>query len=346
MSPVRDLHLLTHRFYTDVDCLEDLLPRHYFDKRVDVVVPDDPDVPVTSPGDPGAPGSDPGNPSSDPPGNSPAIGDPNAPAGDPGSSDSNPPPIGAPQSQPPSDPAPALDPSDPRAGAVANSAKPINKLNSAISSNVKDSDVKDWSTHYDDRSNGQVQALQNGDPKASIYAKDIKLGLNTQYKEINLYSKAPGSSRSVSDALYSKDDNAIIAKMSYNTEDKNAPADKIPNSALLFKNWKDTAGSDANVKNLKYVVRTQIGNTDTQNVIMQALKTTPGALNKKVMPWKGYASWGPDDVNYKAMAGTDNGRSSFNLLANYHQELGDLKVTRIHAWLSGGDYVMALEFGH
>lgn len=227
---------------------------------------------------------------------------------------------------------------------ITASDKPINAQNRAIADKANDKPTVDWSSKYkaDENKDAELGELAY---RESLFSY-LKLEETTQYRHIKLNSKIKAVTdearpKPANEALYSKEDKVIIAKNSWAKFD--GSKDRLTWNQLVFKNWKDVAGSD--VGKLKWIVRDTINNWDTLSVINKALSKA-GKDPDKPFSHEQVGVFEPSDESFKALAGTDNGKGPFYMLANYHKELGDLKVVRIHTWGDDGVYFIVLELGH
>ncbi|KAL9618394.1 MAG: hypothetical protein Q9160_006902 [Pyrenula sp. 1 TL-2023] len=231
---------------------------------------------------------------------------------------------------------------------VADSKKIIEVQDKAIADKTPDVPTKEWKDKYTADKDETIE-LKDVNPPAA-YSSFFGLKSTSHYKHLKLISKKPSPNAGpftnvVHEGLYSKEDQAIIAKQSYANRDAWPKDQRVKWYEFAFKNWLDTAGA-TEAKKLKWVVRDNIQNGETKYAIKRALER--GGPSK--VDANGHGVFVPNDEEFKALAAGDNGRGVFYLTGRYHQQLGDLKVVKIHAWKVpdefDGKYYMALELGH
>ena len=312
-------------------------------------------------GDPGAGAGGGGDGPNDSSGNPPAIGSDQAGSGDGASSGGGgkPPAVGSDQcarsvGKRCGDTAPARQPTQQQenawVSAKTDSAAAIKAQNDAVGNkNTPDSQLKDWTKAYKTQEDkpGALEDLfrkeGGGSPK---YTSELKLNPSSNYRYLKFWSndEAPNwmqdpGTRTVHEAYYGKADGAVIAKTSYAKADGTQGGNRMKWYEFAAKAWSDTPGGDT--KQLKWIARDDVRGPESRDAIDAALiKSGKG---------NGPAKFAPNDPNFQALAGTDNGRGPFYLTGRFHNMLGDREVKFIHAWKDpdGKDfkYYMALEIG-
>ncbi|KAL9620228.1 MAG: hypothetical protein Q9160_005237 [Pyrenula sp. 1 TL-2023] len=229
---------------------------------------------------------------------------------------------------------------------ITASEKPIDAQNKAIADKANDAPTMDWSGKYKANINepGKLRDLAY---RPSFF-EYFKLKESSRFQDIRIISREttdppPPENKPVHEALYGKDDKVIIAKQSWRDSDAYSNAERLKWYQITFKNWRDLAGRDAG--KLKWIIRDTISNTETRTVISKALSKANIDPDRPFSK-KQVAVFEPSDESFKALAGTDNGRGVFYMLGRYHNEMGNLKVVKIHVWADDGPYFMALELGH
>lgn len=158
------------------------------------------------------------------------------------------------------------------------------------------------------------------------------------------------SENPISVILTSEKQRTLIAQKSFNDHypPRFPEKDKIPQSELWFQQWK--AEAPKSIPSLKYNIRQNIQNQDTQRVIEDANKNlNDGKLvtHKKVtfdptVEVKPGAA-NPQKDAFMALAQTDNGRALFRMLSDHKQDFQGLKVVKVHTWtwneIDAKDYI-------
>jgi len=122
-------------------------------------------------------------------------------------------------------------------------------------------------------------------------------------------------------------------------------------SEMVMDNWRQVA-SDA-VGDLKFMVRDNIGTTETQDAINAAITrvTAGGKGDANAMQTFRRTAEGDELAGYQLIAGTVHGERVLKMLKDYHGELGNLKIDAFHVFRPGttggpsGQYSIVIEFG-
>ncbi|SRR6266536_3976453 len=115
--------------------------------------------------------------------------------------------------------------------------------------------------------------------------------------------------------------------------DKFPPADLLYHSELPSQRWKVEPGGDST--KLKYVVVAQIQNRDTPNVINNARALVAGPSTQTANHEVTFMAVSQNDAEqqaFYALAGTENCKFVFRVLADHHIELNGLKFVAVHTW--------------
>ncbi|KAH7419225.1 hypothetical protein BKA64DRAFT_699260 [Cadophora sp. MPI-SDFR-AT-0126] len=107
-------------------------------------------------------------------------------------------------------------------------------------------------------------------------------------------------------------------------------------SQAAFGAWEYQAGSrDVEISSLRYVIRSWVTNTETQNQVVEALRgigrtSIPGVANREVFS---RTSTDQAEVDgFYAILGTPNGASTGFLVATHKEKLGIKRVASITVW--------------
>jgi hypothetical protein len=203
--------------------------------------------------------------------------------------------------------------------------------------------------------------------------QQLGLDANKKYSEIAVIPQAdawkiglrfPKNPRNlISQNLYSNEQHTIVAGSNFAKHDPYRPVDEdgkaVPyagdkngnkqgmrSSEMMFQNWKGVAGEGTS--QLQWVIRQKVTNEGGMRVIDRAYKD----LN--LDPKQGSVTIKKEDLEndpakkslYLAIAGTDNARSTFQMVKDHHAELGNVKGIDITIWSGLGGvapYSMALE---
>lgn len=86
--------------------------------------------------------------------------------------------------------------------------------------------------------------------------------------------------------------------------------------------WTDTYGDEMKASGVKYIVRSQIINKDTQEIIMRARRILrPDAQDPEVVSMEINSANQAEKEMFEALAGSDNGRTVFRMFADHHNLL-------------------------
>lgn len=146
------------------------------------------------------------------------------------------------------------------------------------------------------------------------------------------------SSNAISAVLTSKDQSTLI--VAHNWTERYYPgvseSDKIPESEFWFQQWKVQAPNA--ISTLKYNVRQNIVETETQKVILDTNKNKNGeAKLKSQVTFSSTAAPKADGTNpekdgFMALAQTHYGKTIFKMLTDHKKEFKGLNVVKVHTW--------------
>ncbi|KAL5314933.1 hypothetical protein ACEPPN_017583 [Leptodophora sp. 'Broadleaf-Isolate-01'] len=132
---------------------------------------------------------------------------------------------------------------------------------------------------------------------------------------------------------HNKDQQAMVVTDTFN--DKLGEGFQMENlvfhSEFIFQGWKAAPGGD--VSRLKYVTVAQVQNTFSPAVITDARASmTPTPVAGEKVTFSAAAQSDAELQGFFAIAGTDNGKFLFRMLADHHNEMNGLKVIAVHTW--------------
>lgn len=147
----------------------------------------------------------------------------------------------------------------------------------------------------------------------------------------------------VSKSYHNKDQRTIIVSDSFNDElPDNFPADQqIFHSEFWFQAWKkETGPAVADISRLKYVVRSNIYNTETKNIIRDGRAAVGGADPKMYIIRIDSTVDAEKDV-FNALAGSKNGKQVFRMLTDHSGDFNKKTVLEVHVYdgITTGDNV-------
>ncbi len=221
----------------------------------------------------------------------------------------------------------------------AKGVKAATRLEEAITNNERDKIYRPWDEKYKEEFNMYSK------PIAESLFTDLGLNSYALWRTVALQSKSTTAHLdTVWGCSFSTAQKAILASWSIRQADENQGEDRLPWSELTFQRWKGMAG--AGVADLKWVLRQGVVNPDTVSIMTEAHA-------RLLYSESGHAVFNPSKENptmkeaFSALAGTDNGKGVFYMLADHHRELRNLRVVKIHTWpaANGRPPSMALELG-
>lgn len=244
----------------------------------------------------------------------------------------------------------------------ANAVTQQNKLDDAITHNLADTGSKDnIELKYDRISQkGEVTPIlpisgRNAWFSAKEFGMDNDLSWTRSViknKQENLNTIGESNRPPILITFENPEKGAILVSKSSNKEEDIFVTDPddmsdLPTrwSDMTMDNWRTTAGP-ANVKNLKWIFRDNIVNSD------EDLPSTE-ALIDKALQLKGEGEVGPIEFPaqstgiikdaYNALAGSIHVDRVVKMLADHHIELGDLTIESIWVLKGDGEYNLAIQ---
>ncbi|PVH81487.1 hypothetical protein DL98DRAFT_587401 [Cadophora sp. DSE1049] len=106
---------------------------------------------------------------------------------------------------------------------------------------------------------------------------------------------------------------------------------KIFHSEFIFQGWKAAAGD--NVAKLQNVVVAQIRNNNTRRIIKYARTSiTKTSIAGQKVTFTAAAHNDAELQGFFALAGTENGKMVFRMLADHHNEMNERRIVAVHTW--------------
>ncbi|KAL7628438.1 hypothetical protein AAE478_002641 [Parahypoxylon ruwenzoriense] len=196
-------------------------------------------------------------------------------------------------------------------------------------------------------------------PNNGDYLKEFGIqGTNKETWKARLIYKDNGESSKKAPIVETTQDieqGAIAVKQSWNKE--RDPSPKAPWTQMVMDNWRSTSGDK--VKDLKYMIRDNIQEIDTRDssgivlntpVAIREAYSKMGANTHNSLTLNPKSTKADEVAAYELMAAQTHVARVLQLLKDYHQELGNLRITKIHLTHVDHDvarsYNIVIEFGH
>lgn len=223
---------------------------------------------------------------------------------------------------------------------TANGNKAIARQDGAIRYNPEDLSKPSWKTKYQEDPAKTVDVTEAG--PAGLF-KAIGLSPKAEYTRLTEFTDK--NNKPVHQCSYNKDQKSIIADSNFRKKDNNPPEEQLLWSELTFQRWKEIAGDD--VAQLKFVIRQHIVNKGSVNTLEEAYNKLGIPPNKKAEFYPSSDNPAMDNA-FRTLAGTDNAKGVFYMMADHHRELQNLKVVKIHTWFQSWESwpAIVLELGH
>ncbi|TGO46323.1 hypothetical protein BCON_0331g00070 [Botryotinia convoluta] len=181
-------------------------------------------------------------------------------------------------------------------------------------------------------------------PKLADTFKGPELGLSGEpsFTVLNWDSvklKAGREYRNVNHGAYNADEGIIVVDDVEAANDNLASSDpkRLQSSSITYQTWLQIAGPSGKIGGLKMVIQQNVKNVGTRKMIKDAYTSKGLDFKKDTGDW---AMDPKDDARqqaFLALLGSDNGRSTEYMLTDFHNSLGDKKVTRILTYQFEGD---------
>jgi hypothetical protein len=195
--------------------------------------------------------------------------------------------------------------------------------------------------------------------KFSSARKDLGLDPDTKFTQTQLAAKTSVDKRPwdrvVHKAAYSTSgkDGIIVIRDIDKNKDTTAKESKIDWPEMTFRLFGKYHG-EGTEGDIRYLIHEDIINTGSQKVMDDAAQklgkdTKQGLAGQITIPADGTGT-AVENEAAKAIAGSPNGRGSFEIASNYANSIGK-KITKIHMWVNDannwppGLYTMVFEFG-
>ncbi|KAF3898078.1 hypothetical protein GTR04_0208 [Trichophyton interdigitale] len=217
----------------------------------------------------------------------------------------------------------------------------INRFKNAIQNKEPDFEAADFEKNYEIK-NGNIkigELVENGYGKWDLW-KSTGLDRTALYEGIFVKPESPKSAGDVvSENYYNKAARTMVVANSDINFD-NTPEDRrLRWSELTFQGWKKHAGDDA--KNLRWVIRNNVINPGTVATVKKAIEFTNQNPNRRA-EFKLDANNQELNDAFVALAGTVNVKGVIHMLADHHNDMGGLRLKKIHAF---GPHKFILELG-
>jgi len=185
--------------------------------------------------------------------------------------------------------------------------------------------------------NNERKAISDALPRLKGPLNDLGIDGSTRFHFSNIYAGNP-QKQPVSDRYHSVDKKTTVASdLSNLNYGPKFTGTKAKQSQMLFGHWKVEAG-ESNVGKLQYVVRSNIENDDTRDIITDIFGgIKPGS--KEEFPAYAKANT-REKAAFDALSGSDNGRMVFLMLADNFEAFGGKTVKSAHAYIEDDSYTM------
>ena len=212
-------------------------------------------------------------------------------------------------------------------------------LQDAIAEGHEDYTAPSWTENYK-RSAPEVVDLPSSGFKDILSPQfansEIGLSSTTAFVRTIISSKHPHT-KSINDALFSKDGKVVIAKYSMAAADTNQVSDRLTWSEFIFQQMKEFSEDQTapyDIKNLKFIVRYQVSSPATITALKAAYQANKldYAGGQKGKFSKDAADGTPEKQAYNALSLTDNVKGVNWLLADHHNEMGNKQIVAIHTF--------------
>ncbi|KAF7934996.1 uncharacterized protein EAE98_003041 [Botrytis deweyae] len=128
---------------------------------------------------------------------------------------------------------------------------------------------------------------------------------------------------------YNADKGIIVVNDVDSRNDFRGPTDpkKLASSSITYQSFQAIAGTK--VGGLKIVVQKNVPNPGSRKMIADAYKNQNLNIDSDTGDWAMDANNSAKEKAFLTLLGTDNGRPTINMLTDFHDPLGNKKVTRI-----------------
>jgi hypothetical protein len=235
--------------------------------------------------------------------------------------------------------------------------KALEDFNRRIGTNEPDRPIADLEGKYN------VRVLEH----AGSLFQDTREELQTMWTKLETFGKTDDSlptggrsvivksvaggrhaSKVVLEATISNDGRIIVADFSEKANDLTPKDQQIPWDRLVFSLYKDVMDlrNGGNLRNLKSIGRYQIGNAATKNTIETALKLVRKTTkdSSEVVTFSANAPAGSVEAHaFEALLRNDNANGVIWKLSDYHQLLGDKRITQISVARDGISFDLVID---
>ncbi|TGO51473.1 hypothetical protein BOTNAR_0355g00140 [Botryotinia narcissicola] len=167
----------------------------------------------------------------------------------------------------------------------------------------------------------------SGEPHFTVLNRDgVELGAGREYRNINHRG-------------YNADEGIIVVDDVEAANDNLASSDpkRLQSSSITYQTWSRIAGPSGKIGGLKMVVQQNVKNLGTRKMIRDAYTSRGLDFKKDTGDWTIDPKDDARQQAFLALLGSDNGRPTGYMLTDFHNSLGDKKVTRILTYQFEGD---------
>ncbi|QDS70018.1 hypothetical protein FKW77_003649 [Venturia effusa] len=134
------------------------------------------------------------------------------------------------------------------------------------------------------------------------------------------------------------DNRELKSEMTWSGEDNEGKAlfteqqavDGLPFHSTI---WTHTYSEEMKGTGVKFIIRSQIINDDTKDMIQIArAQLRPNARDTQVVTMEVNSANEAEKQAFEALAGSDNGRTVFRMMADYRDLMRNAKVVKCHTW--------------
>lgn len=210
-----------------------------------------------------------------------------------------------------------------------------------LNSDEPDQPIADFSGRYKLRGSSEVSDMFSS-TRFALGQMQKTLKREAPGPGVNLKLQSQPGSKVFQEATFSSDGKMIVADFSLKSGDSNSPANQVPWNQLLFKQYKDVMDkrNGGNLLNLQSIGRSEILSVPTRKTIETAMERTgqKSVSYSEVATFRADAAPGTEEAKaFEALCRTDNVNGVLYLLSDYHQALGNKRITNIHVATEKGD---------
>ncbi|KAF3481755.1 uncharacterized protein GIQ15_04514 [Arthroderma uncinatum] len=156
----------------------------------------------------------------------------------------------------------------------------------------------------------------------------------------DLFTQVKSNYRQIHEGYYSPEKNFVHISKSFSRNDFLPDSVRLPYSDMIYQGIKVTGGRP---RDFKYISQTAITNMETRATIRTAREKLKISEREEHI-FRPSKPGSDEDNAFNSLAGTENAKSTFRMLADHRAEFGDLKVVGIHTY--DIDDALLIELGH